>query len=375
MLCRRISPVQQLQLLAPLLLLLLPLPALGQQVCLEAAQRNALLSFYSATGGPAWIRREKWNTSETCTWTHRNFDTSAPLTSYGTVDLPSHCCWDGVKCCVSEVDVPLFASCTQYQCNCTIGLVTGLAVGRNGLTGRLEEALSPAVLQDLGCELRLLFLGGNALSGPLPEALTGLPDLRLLTVASNRLDGTLPASLSRLSLLEELDLSSNRLTGSVPRELCGGNTRFSPLRDLMLSNNNLTGELNLLECDSLINLDMQNNNLYGNLPDFSSYRQLHILRLGNNSFSGPISPPPFDLRMLVVLDLSDNYLTGTIPNLVGNGSHLTLVRLYGNLLTGSVPADIFSLGSLGNVMLQNNKLAGTLPENIGSRAGQLAAPQ
>ena len=52
---------------------------------------------------------------------------------------------------------------------------------------------------------------------------------------------------------------------------------------------------------------LQNNRFSGPLPDLSSYRQLHILRLGNNSFLGPLPPSlPESVRLVSVLDVSDN---------------------------------------------------------------------
>jgi hypothetical protein len=40
--------------------------------------------------------------------------------------------------------------------------------------------------------------------------------------------------------------------------------------------------------------------------DVRSYRQLHILRVGNNSLNGSIRIQDFDLRLLSVLDVSQN---------------------------------------------------------------------
>ncbi len=62
-------------------------------------------------------------------------------------------------------------------------------------------------------------------------------------------------------------------------------------------------------CGFLIanSLPPQNNNLTGTIPSFTGYRQLHILRLGNNSFVGSLPQSlPFNMRLLSLLDVSYN---------------------------------------------------------------------
>ncbi|KXZ47811.1 hypothetical protein GPECTOR_32g423 [Gonium pectorale] len=351
-----------------LALSLMALPASGQGDCTAAGQHAALLQLYNAASGVAWPNQALWNSSTPCT------DTLTPRTddkrkTPRSVQLPSHCCWEGIACCVLPDDDTGWLECLHGRCACDVGNVTDIFLGRNGLTGELGVVLSRSTLGALSCNLRQVFMGGNELYGTLPEYLSELPQLAVLSLGSNFLEGTIPASFTSLTRLQELDLSSNGLTGGVPAGLCGGAERLSPLRDLTLSNNNLTGRLQVTDCESLINLDVQNNNLEGPLPDLASYQQLHILRLGNNYFNGTIPQPPFDLRLLAVFDISRNLLTGPLPDLVGNGSQLTIVRMYGNSLTGTLPSNIFTLGTLGGLWMYNNNLTGTLPENIGDARG------
>lgn len=64
--------------------------------------------------------------------------------------------------------------------------------------------------------LKLLDLGRNMLSGPIPEVPTGNYDLEVLGLAGNYLSGSIPASLSRFVNLTGLYLDYNRLTGALP---------------------------------------------------------------------------------------------------------------------------------------------------------------
>ncbi len=52
--------------------------------------------------------------------------------------------------------------CMRYQCNCTVGTVTALSLARNNVSGNLEDVLSPPVVLDMWCSLRILFLGNNS---------------------------------------------------------------------------------------------------------------------------------------------------------------------------------------------------------------------
>lgn len=157
-------------LLLSLSLLLLP-PSAGQGVCNESTQAQALLDFYSVSGGSNWTERAGWGTSDTCT---RNLTVKPNnnATFYVPIPLPSHCCWQGVSCCLfPNISLSLgtrIVECGSFQCNCTENLVTGLSLGRNNVRGDLTEMLAPSIVAPLSCSLRAIFLSGNG------EGVTGL---------------------------------------------------------------------------------------------------------------------------------------------------------------------------------------------------------
>lgn len=95
--------------------------------------------------------------------------------------------------------------------------------------------------------LTMLYMSGNALAGPIPEA---PPQTRLtaLSLSYNRLTGKIPLSIQQLSQLTYLDLSNNHLSGTcedmtsyalVPSSVSAD----SDAMELYLSSNRLSGAL------------------------------------------------------------------------------------------------------------------------------------
>ena len=97
-------------------------------------------------------------------------------------------------------------------------------LGGNSLTGPIPESLGGL------SNLTELDLGGNSLSGPIPEVLGGLSNLEQLYLRYNELTGPIPEVLGGLSNLEQLHLHYNELTGPLPSEL----TRLSRLTTLYI---------------------------------------------------------------------------------------------------------------------------------------------
>jgi len=126
--------------------------------------------------------------------------------------------------------------------------------------------------------------------------------------------------------------------------------------------------------DTLVYLDMSNNNLVGTIPE-SLYEMtnLETIYLYKNSLTGSISKSIGNLDKLIRFHLSHNALTGSIPTeFKSDGGSVDGIRpieyfnVYSNQLTGSIPNDLrwrqcrhFDVG--------RNQLTGTLPEDIGEK--------
>ena len=296
----------------------------------------------------------------------------------------------------------------------SLGRVTSLDLGGNGLDGRLPQNLGGLT------HLIRLRLGDNALEGRLPSSLAALP-LRELRYSGTGLcapsepsfrawletipdrDGTdtacaPPSDRDILVAFHDatggsnwtnnenwitdaaldawhgvhvdsegrvttLRLQNNGLAGALPGEL--GN--LSELRELLLWNNHLSGPIpaELADLRNLRTLRLWNNNLAGPIPpEMGLLRELRILGLGNNRLTGSIPTELGDLANLTDLALDDNALEGPIPPELGNLSDLKSLRLARNHLTGSLPPALGDLAGLAELVLNGNALTGSIPPEL-----------
>ena len=150
--------------------------------------RDTLVNFYNATGGPNWRESTNWLTD-------------APIVQwYGVITNGS-------------------------------GRVTTLFLPGNSLSGEI-----PSVLGKLS-NLKGLDLSGNQLSGEIPPELSRLSNLEGLSLMSNQLTGEIPREFVKLSNLTLLGLAYNRLSGQIPSVLGD----LDKLDTLYLSENLLDG--------------------------------------------------------------------------------------------------------------------------------------
>jgi Leucine-rich repeat (LRR) protein len=95
--------------------------------------------------------------------------------------------------------------------------------------------------------------------------------------------------------------------------------------------------------------------------------QLHLLVLGNNSFSGELASSIANLpRTLEYLYLGDNMISGAIPSDIGNLVGLKLLEMANNSLSGAIPDSIGRLENLVELGLYNTSLSGLIPSSIGN---------
>uniref|UniRef100_A0ACD5TKK5 Uncharacterized protein n=1 Tax=Avena sativa TaxID=4498 RepID=A0ACD5TKK5_AVESA len=121
--------------------------------------------------------------------------------------------------------------CSWMWVSCSAdGLVSELELGNKDLSGRLSPAIGKLR------QLRNLFLDHNAISGPIPDTIGGLPLLKSWTcqVTSSTAPYRTHWVISRTSIMK---LSHNRLSGFIPDPLISSDNLFI----LDLSFNNLSG--------------------------------------------------------------------------------------------------------------------------------------
>ncbi|TYH46814.1 hypothetical protein ES332_D11G365900v1 [Gossypium tomentosum] len=239
-------------------------------------------------------------------------------------------------------------------------------------------------------KLSVLDISDAGISDVMPTWFLNLPtQFEKLNLSFNQLTG----EISNLNVTDTIDLSSNRFTGPLPRVV-------SSLRILFLSNNSFSGSLSEFICNPSISdmivlfidtnlligeipdcwiqwrylgyLNLENNNLTGNIPFTLGFRNLFMLNLRNNSMFGEFSSIMQTFVSLIMLDLSENHFSGSVPAWIGDElSNLVILSLRSNNFDGHIPQKICDLQVLQILDLAHNNISGTIPKcfnNLGAMA-------
>ncbi|CAN6574111.1 unnamed protein product [Malus baccata var. baccata] len=285
--------------------------------------------------------------------------------------------------------------------------LTFLDLYNNSLTGEI-----PSWLAVESTQLTLLNLAHNNLQGAIPKSLFHLRNLERLGLSNNNLSGLvefdefsylkklkiLGLSYNRLSVhvksglsatlpkfkglklakcnlrefpeflknqyeLEYLELSDNNIHGLIPKWLW--NATRETLVNLNLGYNFLTGlEENplTLPWKNLQLFSLDTNRLQGSLP--IPPQSIIYYVVGNNNYSGEVSPLFCNLNYLQVLNLENNSLSGMLPRCLGKSSSLEMLALTYNSFHGDIPPFCANKNSLKLVMLGYNRLQGKLPRSM-----------
>ncbi|KAK9936307.1 hypothetical protein M0R45_013155 [Rubus argutus] len=137
---------------------------------------------------------------------------------------------------------------------------------------------------------------------------------------------------------------------------------FSNITALNLSGANLGGQLgdSMQTFGSIIEIDLSNNHIGGNIPIHLPRLSGTCISLSNNQLTGVIPGGLASLSQLLELSLDNNHISGEISDAFQLLSSLTRLDLSGNNLTGQLSPSFGNLSSLSTLHLQNNRLTGTL---------------
>ncbi|EPS63556.1 hypothetical protein M569_11228, partial [Genlisea aurea] len=239
----------------------------------------------------------------------------------------------------------------------TMGIMSSLQV--IDLSGNQFYGPIPSRFNDLWA-LHYVNLSNNDFSGGFPSGIHNLQQLKTLDLHSNQLQGDIRELIPELRNVEYLDLSRNVFSGSVDLPAENVSSLANTARYVNLNGNALGGQLWNADVMSLFRnlkiLDLGNNTITGELPEFRQLPNLQVLQLGNNQFFGSL--PVGILRgdtPLVQLDLSFNGFSGAIPDV--RSSTLATLNLSRNSLSGSLPP---SLGNCVVLDLSGNLLSGDM---------------
>ena len=222
-----------------------------------------------------------------------------------------------------------------------------------------------------------LDLGGNQLTGTIPEVLIQLEKLEFLDLSDNQLTGVIPEALGQLNNLQALYLSGNQATYPPP----SGLTKCIPSALQAVPNNdfnNLEIAFCLERSEAVVWFALYEatggdhwtdntnwlsvaplNKWYGVTTDDEG-RGIE-LNLTGNQLTGPIPEALGQLNNLQALYLTGNQLTGVIPEVLGQLNNLRYLYLNHNQLTGPIPEALGQLNNLQALYLTDNQLTGCIP--------------
>ncbi|KAI3759895.1 hypothetical protein L1987_50280 [Smallanthus sonchifolius] len=226
------------------------------------------------------------------------------------------------------------------------------------------EGLLPNFTNSSLSSLDTLDLSSNKLEGEIPRSIFELRNLNILLLSSNNLSGTIRTIdfQDRLSNLSTLDLSFNNLSITTSNNITLVN-HLPKFTTLKLASCNLTNFPNLRNQSRLINLDLSNNKIEGNIPNWiweDGNGGLSYVNLSHNRLTG--LEEPYNFRDLYVLDLHSNYLTGVFPILPQTAAFIDYSN---NLFNSSLPESIGrNLWFAYVFSVSNNALNGVIPQTI-----------
>ncbi len=222
-----------------------------------------------------------------------------------------------------------------------LGRVTAIALSNNGLIGKL-----PASVGDLASLVELDLSTNMQLTGPIPEALTGLDALDAFRYAGTEL------CVPRAGAVENWLVALTVHNGTGVR--CPSEGDRDALEGLYtaLSGAGWTNDANWLTSAPLNEWDGVTADDEGRITE---------LDLSNNGLDGALPAGIALLAHLTDLNLADNSLSGTIPSELGNLDKLKVLDISDNGLAGSIPTAFLPRASGRDRSGQRDDLAGTLP--------------
>ncbi|PPD66502.1 hypothetical protein GOBAR_DD36620 [Gossypium barbadense] len=242
-----------------------------------------------------------------------------------------------------------------------------LSLRRNKLLGNIPNSILNASM------LKVLDLGDNFFSGPIPETFGNLRHLEWFRITNNYLtmgstinhEWAFLSSLTNCKNLTRVDILENALNSTLPTNI--GNLSAS-LIYFYATDCELKGNIpiEIGNLSNLLLLQLGHNKLSGFIPtSIGGMRNLQGLDLYSNKLGGPILKSLCGLERLYEMFLGLNKLDGSIPSCLGNITSLRYLYLNSNKLSSAIPSTLWKLKDILEVDLSSNYLNGSHALDVG----------
>ena len=308
-------------------------------------QMFAMVTFYYAMDGDAWIPIERRDGDERYGWLDYNMNNI------------SECDWgyeeeDGIGNLCDNTTGRLIRLRIDKVSNVQGFLPPEVAYGlpsletidvyRTDIKGNLSYLLPPQ-LKDLVNLTKLSYFKSennlilDNLAGTIPAHIgSTLMQLQELTLYDHEISGTIPSEVGNMTNLEILDIQNNAIRGSIPSEI----GKLTNLRRLLLDDNDLSGAIPeelLSRLISVEELGLHRNKLIGPFPSLSTLHiaandtgiDTNLTTSANNTATTTNLFEPISLKALSLYGNSG--LFGTIPEVLCFYQVRLLVDCSGNL--------------------------------------------